>query len=138
VEAVGRDRGGVHEPPSSGGRGGAEGIEGALDVDRPGGGLVAPDDEEGEVYDDVRAGEGIAQGVGISDVTAAVLHLRPALLGRVEGSARHSHHLRDAAVGLQQGQESVAEGPGGAGHGNGQVRLYRHALLIPGPRGLMP
>jgi hypothetical protein len=85
VEAVGRDRRRVDEAARPGVGGRAERVERALDVDRPRGLAVAADDEEGQVHHDVGAAEGLTQRVDVADVAAAVLHLRPAVLVRVEG-----------------------------------------------------
>src|SRR3954453_20261227 len=130
VEAVRRDRRRIDEPLDAGRGGRAEDVEGALDVDGAGGLLVAADDQEGEVYDDVGAGEGFLQRRLVPDVAAAVLHLRPAMLAGVERPAGDAHDLADALVVLQQRHEPEAEGSGRAGHGNGEVSSFRgHAPL---------
>src|SRR3954451_15843722 len=131
MEAVGRDRRRIDEPLDAGCGSRAEDVEGALDVDGAGGLLVAADDQEGEVYDDVGAGEGLLQHRLVTDVAAAVLHLRPAMLARVERPAGDAHDLADAVVVLQKRHQPEAEGAGRPGHGNGEVSSFRgHAPLL--------
>src|SRR3954453_20411300 len=130
VEAVRRDGRRINEPLDAGCGSRAEDVEGALDVDGAGGLLVAADDQEGEVYDDVGAGEGLLQHRLVTDVAAAVLHLRPAMLARVERPAGDAHDLADAVVVLQERHQPEAEGAGRPGHGNGEVSSFRgHAPL---------
>src|SRR3954451_5099059 len=130
MEAVGRDRRRIDEPLDAGCGSRAEDVEGALDVDGAGGLLVAADDEEGEVYDDVRAGEGLLQYGLVAYVAAAVLHLGPAVLARVERTTSDADDLADALVVLKQRHETEAERAGRTGHGDGELRSCRgHAPL---------
>jgi hypothetical protein len=124
VEAVGRDRRRVDEAARPGVGGRAERVERALDVDRPRGLAVAADDEEGQVHHDVGAAEGLTQRVDVADVAAAVLHLRPAVLVRVERPPGDADDAPDAVVALQQRHEAEAEGAGRAGDGDGQAGIW--------------
>ncbi len=54
------------------------------------------------MHDDVGAVERLAQRVGVADVALPVLHLRPAALGRVEGTAGDADDPGDPVVVLEQ------------------------------------
>ena len=60
--------------------------------------------------DDVGAVERLAQRVGVADVALPVLHLRPAALGRVEGTAGDADDPGDPVVVLEQRHQPRAEG----------------------------
>ncbi len=124
VEAVRRDRRGVHEPPRPGRARGAEGVDGAVDVDLAGDlARRGAGDEEGEVDDHVGPVEGLLEGGAVADVAAPVLHLRPAVLGRVERAAGDADDAPDPVVGLQPGHEAEAERAGGSGDRDRQRRV---------------
>ena len=133
MKAVGGDRGRVDEPLRPGGRRRAHRVQRALDVDladrlpRP-----PADDDEGEVDDDVAARERLGQRVLVADVAAAVVELRPAVLGGVEGTARDPDDPGDALVRLEPRDEAEAEGPGGPGDGHGEaLRALGHGPNLP-------
>ena len=131
MKTVGGDRRGVHEPGGAGGGCGAEHVQRAVDVDRADrlAGRRAGDHER-EVDDHVRSFERLPERVGLAHVALAVLHLAPAVLGRVERAAGDSDDARDPVIGLEQRDQPGAEGPRRAGDGDGQ-RLVRQAS----PRG---
>src|SRR5262249_59883121 len=104
--------------------GGGEGVERAAEVDRrdrlPRRGA---DNQEREVHHHVGAAECVPQGVGVADVPATVLQLRPAVRRRVERAPGDAHHPRHPVIGLEQRKQAEPEGPGGAGHRDRQVPL---------------
>jgi hypothetical protein len=136
MEAVGGDARRVDEAVSSGPGRSAEGVERPVDVDRPRRVAVRrPGDEEGEVDDDIGVGERLLQGRFVADVPLAVLHLRPAAGGRIKRTPGDADDPLDAIIGLEQGYEAGAEGPGRAGHGDGELA---RALLLRGGHGSEP
>ena len=133
VEPVGRHGRRVDEPLHAGGRRGPEHVERAVDVDRPGHlprGVAG--DQERQVDDDVGAGEGRPQRLGVADVALPVLHLRPAALGRVERTAGDADDPLDPVVVLEERDQAGAERAGRTGDGDGQPALG------PRPRGPSP
>jgi hypothetical protein len=132
VEAVGRHRGGVDEPARAGRGRGPEGVQRALDVDRPeflrGRG---PGDQEGQVHHDVGPVEGVAQGLRVADVAAAVLHLRPAEPVRVERAPGDADDPRHPVVALEQGHQPEPERPGRSGYRDRQLPLIAHHPSLP-------
>jgi putative phosphoesterase len=67
------------------------------------------------VHDDVGTGERLLERRRVAHVAAAVAHLRPAVLGRVERTPRDAHDPVDPRVGLQQRQQPEAERAGRPG-----------------------
>jgi hypothetical protein len=82
--------------------------------------LVPPTMRKAEVDDHVRTGEGRPQRLLVADVALPVLHLRPAVLRRVERPPGDPDDAVDPRVVLQQRHEAEAEGAGRAGDGDGQ------------------
>ncbi len=73
------------------------------------------------------------EGRGIPDVSLAVGHLRPTVLGGIEGSPGDPDDPADAVVGLEQRDEREPEGAGRAGHSHGEpVGCRPHPATIPG------
>ena len=132
VEAVGRHRGGVDEPARSGLRRGPEGVQRAVDVDRPDRlGGRAPGDQERQVHHHVGARERVKQGRFVTDVAAAVLQLGPAVGGRVERAPGDADDPRHPVLGLEQGDQAEPERPGRAGHRDRQLALPAHHPSVP-------
>ena len=133
VEAVSGHRGREDETPCARRRGGVEGVERAVDVDRldrlrrGGAGHL-----ERQVHHDVSMTERLTQQLRVADVAALVLRLRPAVRRGVERAARHGRHVRYPVVGLEQGHQAEPKGAGRAGHRDRQAshRLRCH-LSIP-------
>lgn len=121
-EAVRRDRRRVHEPPGTDRDGGPEGVDGAVDVDRPVVRRVGVAGDRGRQVDDhVGTGDGVDQALLVLHVTAFVPGGDLSLRGVGRGSpAGHPDHLHDPFVGFEQGEEGATEGPGGARDGDGQ------------------
>ena len=122
VEAVGRDRRRVHEAVGAGAGGRPERVQRSLDVDladRLAG--RGPGDHEREMHDDVRAGERLAERVGVPDVAAPVIQLAPPVLGRVEGAPRDPDDSLDPGIGLEQRDQPEPERSGRTGDGHGQA-----------------
>ena len=106
--------------------GGPEGIQRALDVDRPELAVGrGPGDQEGQVHHDIGIIEGFAQGRGVADVTAAVLHLRPAVPRRVERPPGDADDPRHPVVALEQRHQPEPERPGRPRH------RHRQPVLAP-------
>ena len=120
VEAVGGDRGGVDEPLGAGRGGGFEDVARAAQVDLAAL-VLAGDDHEGEVDDDVGLLDQRVDRVAVEDVAAPVFDLLPAVGGDVERAARHADHPLDLGHALERGEEGLADLPGRAG--DGDVRL---------------
>ena len=80
----------------------------------------------------VDAGERHLQGLGITDVALAVLHLGPAPLGRVERTARDPDDPGDAVVVLQEGDQPRTEGAGGAGDRDREIALAGGGVRVRG------
>ena len=122
VEAVSRDRGRIDKAAGAGRGGGAESVQRAVDVDRPdrltwrGTGH-----QERQVHHYVSVAERVPQGLRVADVAAPVLHLRPAVGGRVERAPGDAHDARHPFVGLQQGHQAEPESTGRAGHRDRQI-----------------
>ena len=142
VEAVGGDRRGVDEALRAGRGCGPERVERPFDVDRADrlARTGAAGDHEREVHDDVGVAEGFFERVRLPDVALAVLHLRPAVLGGIEGPACDADDAADPVVGLQERHQPVAEGPGRAGDGDGErsggsghSRARPYLLAAPAP-----
>ena len=71
----------------------------------------------------VGVAERVTQGLGVADIAAAILHLRPAVGGRVERAPGDAHDPRDPVVGLEQGDQPGPESPGRSGHRDRQILL---------------
>src|SRR5262249_45822211 len=101
---------------------------GAVDVDCANRvGRCRAGDHERQVYDDVAAAECLAQRVGIANVAAAVLDLRPAVLQWVERTPRDPDHAADPRVRLEQRNQPEAKSSRGPGDGDGETsRRRRH------------
>ena len=79
----------------------------------------------------VGTAERVLQGSGVADVPAAVLHLRPAVGGRIERAPGDTHDPRHPVVRLEQRDQAEAEGSGRAGHRDRQVSLAAgHGLTL--------
>ena len=90
------------------------------------------DDEERKVHHHVGAAERVPQCLGVADVPAAVIHLRPAVGGRVERAPCDAHHPRHPVIGLERRNQAGPEGSGRAGHRDRQIPLAaRHAPTLP-------
>src|SRR4051794_27356789 len=108
VEAVGGDRGGVDESPSSGAGRRLEDVARAVQVDLAAL-AAAGDDDEGEVDDDLGARDQSLDRLAIEDVPPAVLDLLPAICGGIEGTPCHPDHPADPWRSLQRGEERLAD-----------------------------
>ena len=123
VEAVSGHRGRVDEAARAHRRGGVEGVERAVDVDRlygltgRGAGHL-----ERQVHHDVSMAKRVTQHLSVADVAAQVLRLRPAVRCGVERVACDAGHVRHPVVGLEQGHKAEPQGAGHAGHRDRQVR----------------
>ena len=73
------------------------------------------------MHDDVGAPEGLLERIRLADVALPVLHLRPAALGRVEGTAGDADDPVDPVVVLEQRDQAGAERARGAGDRDGEV-----------------
>ena len=83
------------------------------------------------MHDGVGAGKRTRERVGLADVALLVLHLRPALAGRVKRAPGDADHALDARVGLQQGHQAVTERPRGTGDGDDKRVLGGgHAAIL--------
>src|SRR5674476_98324 len=80
-------------------------VQGSLDVDRPRRLPAAAQDQEGQVNDHLGPIERGPQRVGVANVTAAVLHLRPATLRRIERPPSDADDAIDPIVLLEQGHQ---------------------------------
>ena len=138
VEAVGGDGRGVDEPArAAGGDGGLEDVARAAQVD-----LVRvagrAHDDEGEVDDDVGLGHEVVDGGTVEHVALAVLRLRPAALVGVEVATGHAEDAIDRRLGLERGDEGLADLAGRSGDGDGEVpgcALGGHGRQYPGSPG---
>jgi hypothetical protein len=112
---------------------GSKRVQGSFDVDRPN--LLRrcrARDHEREVNHDVTALECLSQRVGVANVTAAVLHLAPAVLGRIERTPRDTDDPSDALLGLEQRHQPEPKGSGRPGDGDDEPCLGgRHATTVP-------
>ena len=137
VEAVGRHRGGIDEAAGAGRGRGPEGVQRAVDVDRPDRlARRGPGHQERQVNHHVGTGERVPQRIGVADVPAPVLHLRPAVRGRLERAPGDAHDPRHPVVGHQQRNQAEPERAGRAGHRDRQVALacgYQTGDPSPGP-----
>ncbi len=88
------------------------------------------------MHDHVRALERRPQGVGVADVTGAVVHLGPPALSRVERPPRDADDLVDLLLVLEQGHQCESEGAGGPGHRHGQSSSSVIGSPYPGRLGL--
>src|SRR5947209_18207414 len=70
---------------------------------------MPPDDQEGEVDDDVGAVNELLDGDPIKDVTAEVLGFGQAELAWVERTSAHGHDRADALGALEGPQEGAAD-----------------------------
>jgi hypothetical protein len=115
VEAVGGDRGGIDETLRPGIPCGSERVQGASHVDLADGlcRRVAGD-HEGEVNDDVRAGEALSQRDRVAHVPLPVFHLGPPMVARVKRTPRDADDPAHTLLRLQQRDKAKAEGAGGA------------------------
>ena len=124
VEAVGRHRGGIDETARAGRGRGPEGVQRAGDVDRPDHlRRRGPGHQEGQVHHHVGTVERIPQRIGVADIPAPVLHLRPAVRGRIERAPGDAHDPGHPVVGHQQRHQAEPERAGRAGHRDRQVPL---------------
>jgi hypothetical protein len=134
MEAVGGDRRGVDEAPRANRRGGADGVQGALDVDGADGGTGSRAcDQEREVDDHIGTLERLLEAGGIADVAPPVLHLGPAVVGGVERAPGDPNHVSDPWVGLEHREETEAERAGGPA-----TATTRSASMVAGARATVP
>jgi hypothetical protein len=122
MKAVGRHRRGIDKAPSADRLSSAEGVQRAVHVDRPdrltrGG----PGHQERQVHHYVGVTERVTQDLGVADVAAAVLHLRPAVRGGVERVPGDADHPGHPLIGFKQGHQAEPEGTGRAGHRDCQI-----------------
>ena len=123
VKAVSGHRGREDEAADAGRGCGVEGVKRSVDVDRLdrlAGGVAGH--LERQVDHDVSVAERVAQHLGVADVAAPVLRLRPAVRGGVERAPRDARHTRHPVICLKQGHEAEPQGAGRAGHRDRQVR----------------